>query len=70
MLAGRAPRIASASIPARVLAAGAGDVRSVPRLAGQPQARPGLFMRARRRGCGLSPGRSPGSWAPKLPSST
>lgn len=89
MSAGRAPRIASASIPARVLAAGAGDVWSVPgtgelhaglddvlparaglaqRLAGQPQAQPGLFIR--RRGCGLSPGRSPGSWAPKLRSPT
>ena len=30
MSAGRAPRIASASISARVLAAGAGGVRSVP----------------------------------------
>jgi hypothetical protein len=30
MSASRAPRIASASIPARVLAPGAGDVRSVP----------------------------------------
>jgi hypothetical protein len=40
------------------------------RLAGQPEAQPGLFTRGRRRGCGLSPGRSPDSWAPKLPSST
>jgi hypothetical protein len=30
----------------------------------------GLFMRARRRGCGLSPGRSPGNWAPNLSAST
>jgi hypothetical protein len=90
MSAGRALRIASASIPARILTAGAGDVRSAPgtgelhagldnvfqarvglaeRLASQLQAPPGLFMRARRRGCGLSPGRSPGNWAPNLSAS-
>jgi hypothetical protein len=66
---------AAGPVAARVLAAGAGDVRSVlgageihaglddvlyaraglaQRLAGQRQAQPGLSMRARRRGCGLS----------------
>lgn len=89
-VSGRAPRIASASIPARVLAAGAGDVRSVPdtgelpaglddvfqaraglarRLAGQPQAQPAVHA-GPPEGLRLVPGRSPGSWAPKLPSST